>query len=188
MLAKFLETVAEVEPGPEQLALQRLAALFALSELQDGAQWAGLLSSDGMELAEEACAGECPTTCNFLAARVPTPILCRAAEVMAALRPDACALVDAWDFPDRVLNSTIGRYDGNVYEAQYQAAAESPLNRSELPRFLAKVEPYLDKDFLALRNGLCAEALEEEWGYSDDESDSDDDWDDDDDDDPRAKL
>ena len=48
---------------------------------------------------------------------------------MAALRPDACALVDAWDFPDRVLNSTIGRYDGNVYEAQYQAAAESPVSR-----------------------------------------------------------
>ena len=36
MLAKFLETVAEVEPGPEQLALPRLAALFALSALQDG--------------------------------------------------------------------------------------------------------------------------------------------------------
>ena len=57
---------------------------------------------------------------------------------MAALRPDACALVDAWDFPDRVLNSTIGRYDGNVYEAQYQAAADSPVSRpARLFRLLA---------------------------------------------------
>ena len=31
------------------------------------------------------------------------------------LRPDCVALVDAFDFPDSVLNSTIGRKDGNVY-------------------------------------------------------------------------
>ena len=40
------------------------------------------------------------------------------------------ALVDAWDFHDKALNSTIGRYDGNVYEAQYMAAVKSPLNSS----------------------------------------------------------
>ena len=32
----------------------------------------------------------------------------------------AVALVDAFDFPDNVLNSTLGRSDGNVYEACYQ--------------------------------------------------------------------
>lgn len=26
------------------------------------------------------------------------------------------ALTDAFDIPDRVLNSTIGKYDGNIYE------------------------------------------------------------------------
>jgi len=34
--------------------------------------------------------------------------------------PNAVALVDAFEFPDRVLNSTIGRFDGNVYEALYE--------------------------------------------------------------------
>ena len=118
-----------------------------------------MLSLDDMELAEEACG-----------------------ELMAAIRPDSCALVDAWDFPDRVLNSTIGRYDGNVYEAQYAAAAASPLNQTEIPQFMHKVEPFLNKEILALRNGLCPDAIEfaDDWSYSDDEDDSDDDWDDDD--------
>ena len=30
------------------------------------------------------------------------------------------ALVDAFDFPDKVLNSSIGGYDGNVYEELYK--------------------------------------------------------------------
>ena len=34
------------------------------------------------------------------------------AELLDQLRPDAVALVDAFDFPDRVLASAIGRYDG----------------------------------------------------------------------------
>ena len=167
MLAKFIETARDDQfsaaGSPERAVLARLAAMFALADLQDGQQWAGLLSLHEMELAEEACG-----------------------ELMAAIRPDACALVDAWDFPDRVLNSTIGRYDGNVYEAQYAAAAASPLNQTEIPQFMAKVEPFLNKEMLALRNGLCPEAIEfaDEWSYVDDEDDSDDsddDWDDEDD-------
>ena len=159
MLAKFIETARDdtlSDAGsPERTVLARLAALFALSDLQDGQQWAGLLSMDAMELAEDATG-----------------------ELMSAIRPDACTLVDSWDFPDRVLNSTIGGYDGNVYEAQYKAAAESPLNQTKMPRFIAKVEPFLDKEFLKLRNGLCVAAIEDadEWEYSDDEDDSDDDW------------
>eukprot|EP00662_Eupelagonemidae_sp_cell21_P018578 gene18578-46679_t len=49
----------------------------------------------------------------------------------ADLRPDACVLapvVDAFDLPDRVLNSALGRHDGNVYEALYDHARRSPLN------------------------------------------------------------
>jgi acyl-CoA oxidase len=38
----------------------------------------------------------------------------------SAIRPEAVALVDAWDFPDRALNSTIGGFDGDVYEKQYK--------------------------------------------------------------------
>lgn len=44
---------------------------------------------------------------------------------MDSLRPNAVALVDAFDIPDRVLNSALGRYDGKVYETLYELAKKS---------------------------------------------------------------
>ena len=41
---------------------------------------------------------------------------------MNDLRPDIICLVDAFDIHDSVLASTIGRKDGNVYEALFKAA------------------------------------------------------------------
>lgn len=55
-------------------------------------------------------------------------------ELLAALRPNAVALVDAFDFPDQVLDSDLGRYDGNVYEALMEYARRSKLNESEVRR------------------------------------------------------
>ncbi|KAI8917510.1 acyl-CoA dehydrogenase/oxidase [Powellomyces hirtus] len=51
--------------------------------------------------------------------------------LLTELRPDAVALVDAWNFSDYFLNSTLGRYDGRVYEALVEAAAREPLNVGE---------------------------------------------------------
>ena len=48
------------------------------------------------------------------------------------LRPNALALVDAFDFHDRALGSILGRYDGNVYENIYKWAADSPLNKKQV--------------------------------------------------------
>jgi hypothetical protein len=53
-------------------------------------------------------------------------------ELLAELRPDAVAIVDAFGFSDAVLQSTIGRADGGAYEALYATALRSPLND---PRF-----------------------------------------------------
>ena len=44
------------------------------------------------------------------------------------IRPDAVALVDARDFSDFRLKSTLGRYDGNVYPHIMEAARKDPLN------------------------------------------------------------
>ena len=44
----------------------------------------------------------------------------RLLDLYATIRPDAVALVDAVDYPDQVLGSCIGRYDGRVYEAFYE--------------------------------------------------------------------
>ena len=36
---------------------------------------------------------------------------------MNEIRPDCVPLVDAFGYTDNILKSSIGRYDGNVYEA-----------------------------------------------------------------------
>ncbi|TNM86146.1 hypothetical protein fugu_008417 [Takifugu bimaculatus] len=54
-------------------------------------------------------------------------------ELLIQLRPNAVALVDAFDLNDKKLNSVLGRYDGNVYEHLFEWARHSPLNASEVP-------------------------------------------------------
>ena len=47
-------------------------------------------------------------------------------------RPEAVSLVDAFDHLDYVLNSPLGRYDGNVYEDLFRWAQRSALNKEEV--------------------------------------------------------
>lgn len=48
---------------------------------------------------------------------------------MRKIRIDAACLVDAWSIPDYLLNSALGRYDGNVYTNVFRSAHEqNPLN------------------------------------------------------------
>ncbi|XP_063332618.1 peroxisomal acyl-coenzyme A oxidase 1 isoform X1 [Pelmatolapia mariae] len=56
----------------------------------------------------------------------------RIKELLAQLRPNAVALVDAFDINDKKLNSVLGRYDGNVYEHMFEWARKSPLNATEV--------------------------------------------------------
>jgi len=51
---------------------------------------------------------------------------------LAKIRPNAVALVDAFDFTDRHLSSVLGRYDGNVYDNLLDWAKRSPLNKLEV--------------------------------------------------------
>uniref|UniRef100_A0A8C9XLF8 Acyl-coenzyme A oxidase n=1 Tax=Sander lucioperca TaxID=283035 RepID=A0A8C9XLF8_SANLU len=55
----------------------------------------------------------------------------RIKELLSQLRPNAVALVDAFDHHDKKLNSVLGRYDGNVYEHMFEWARRSPLNVHE---------------------------------------------------------
>ncbi|XP_037326729.2 peroxisomal acyl-coenzyme A oxidase 1 isoform X1 [Pungitius pungitius] len=56
----------------------------------------------------------------------------RIKELLSQLRPNAVALVDAFDFHDKRLKSVLGRYDGNVYENLFEWARRSPLNSTEV--------------------------------------------------------
>ncbi|XP_005993285.1 peroxisomal acyl-coenzyme A oxidase 1 isoform X2 [Latimeria chalumnae] len=56
----------------------------------------------------------------------------RVKELLSIIRPNAVALVDAFDFTDTLLASVLGRYDGNVYENMFEWAKKSPLNKTEV--------------------------------------------------------
>jgi len=74
----------------------------------------------------------------------------RVEALLAALRPDAVALVDAFGWLDSQLDSAIGRRDGNVYESIYAEAKRCPLNTTPGGVMLGwdKLAPVLDLEFL----------------------------------------
>ncbi|XP_069510827.1 peroxisomal acyl-coenzyme A oxidase 1 isoform X1 [Ambystoma mexicanum] len=56
----------------------------------------------------------------------------RIKELLAIIRLNAVALVDAFDYSDAQLASVLGRYDGNVYENMFEWAKKSPLNKTQV--------------------------------------------------------
>lgn len=59
-------------------------------------------------------------------------------KLLEEIRPHAVRLVDAWRFPDWQLDSSLGRYDGEVYEDLFKRASElNPLNA-------LTIDPYPD--------------------------------------------
>ena len=72
----------------------------------------------------------------------------RIATLLSEIRPDAVPLVDAFGFLDLQLKSTLGRFDGNVYEAIYNEAKKNPLNGSGPMVGWDKLSTVLDLDFL----------------------------------------
>ncbi|XP_022718895.1 peroxisomal acyl-coenzyme A oxidase 1-like isoform X3 [Durio zibethinus] len=49
------------------------------------------------------------------------------------VRPNAIALVDAFNYTDHYLGSDLGCYDGNVYQKLYEGAWKDPLNDTDVP-------------------------------------------------------
>ncbi|KAI1084091.1 fatty-acyl coenzyme A oxidase [Whalleya microplaca] len=63
-------------------------------------------------------------------------------KLLEEIRPHAVRLVDAWKFPDWQLDSSLGRYDGKVYEDMFYRASElNPLNK-------VVFDPYPDSNVL----------------------------------------
>jgi hypothetical protein len=73
------------------------------------------------------------------------------AHALAPIRPNAVSLVDAFGFLDGQLKSTIGRHDGEVYEAIYEEARRNPLNQTTGGKMVGwdNYSTVLDLDFLA---------------------------------------
>ncbi|KAK8965671.1 Peroxisomal acyl-coenzyme A oxidase 1 [Platanthera guangdongensis] len=68
------------------------------------------------------------------------------------VRPNAVALVDAFNYTDHYLGSVLGRFDGNVYPKLYEEAWKEPLNDSVIPDgFHEYVQPLLKQQLRVSR-------------------------------------
>ncbi|XP_033727591.1 peroxisomal acyl-coenzyme A oxidase 1-like [Pecten maximus] len=62
--------------------------------------------------------------------------------LLEEIRPNAVALVDSFDYPDKALDSCLGRYDGDVYKALYEYSKASPLNKKDvLDSYTTYIQP-----------------------------------------------
>ena len=109
IMEAFKNGIAICEDPSLKQALGKLYALFAFSHME----------KDLGEFVE--CGFVLPTQINYVRRAVR--------QLCAAVRPDAVALVDAFDFSDTQLGSAIGKYDGNVYPALFEQAKRNPLNQ-----------------------------------------------------------
>jgi flavocytochrome c len=125
----FINKVKQCTDQAISKVLTRLCVIFALCNFQDD-NWGDLIQGDEYRVIK---------TVTY--------------KLMSEIRSDAVALVDAFDFPDNVLKSTIGRYDGNVYEALYDAAQKSSLNQNDVFEGYEKyLKPHLNKELLSKGN------------------------------------
>lgn len=107
-------------------ALTRLVDLVCLMQLRENAgDWMNAIDDEQLDL-----------------------INMRINEVLDEIRPDCIGLVDGFGFDDYQLQSTLGRADGNVYEAIYGEALLSPLNQTPKMVGWEHLETIFDKDFL----------------------------------------
>jgi acyl-CoA oxidase len=70
---------------------------------------------------------------GYLSAQQSQWVRTNVLDLLATIRPNAVALVDARDFSDFRLKSALGRYDGDVYPAIMAAAKKDPLNNQGDP-------------------------------------------------------
>ncbi len=83
-------------------------------------------------------------------------VVCTLCCVLRVCMGARCGGVGVWV---QVLGSTIGRYDGNVYEALYEGATKSRLNLSQpFQGYKEHLQPHLDIGLLKLKGGLLPEA------------------------------
>merc|ERR550514_1035762 len=77
-----------------------------------------------------------------------TLLLQRLNQKLEEIRPDMIGLTDGFALTDSQLDSTIGDYDGNVYEKIYKTARMSPLNQTEVMVGWKHLSTVVDLDFI----------------------------------------
>ncbi|MCJ1295159.1 fatty-acyl coenzyme A oxidase [Xylographa carneopallida] len=107
--------------------LQKLFRLYALNTLE--------------REASEFFSSSAVTVRQIQLARTKTVM-----KLLEEIRPHAVRLVDSWKFPDWQLDSSLGRYDGKVYEDLFHRASElNPLNA-------LTIDPYPNSEVLVKKD------------------------------------
>jgi len=114
ILVSFISVVENARKSKPELAtvLKRLQDLFALYWIEENL---GEFTEDG-----------------YLNSQQIAMLRAQVRHLLDLIRPDAVALVDAFNFSDFELNSALGRYDGKVYESLLEMAQMEPINKEEV--------------------------------------------------------
>ncbi|KAI7989167.1 Peroxisomal acyl-coenzyme A oxidase 1 [Camellia lanceoleosa] len=133
IVSKFIEKLLQDIPGKgvrEQLeALCNIYALFLLHKHQGDFLSTGCITAKQASLAND-----------------------QLRSLYSQVRPNAIALVDAFNYTDHFLGSILGCYDGNVYPKLYEAAWKDPLNDSVVPEgYHEYIRPLLKQNLRTAR-------------------------------------
>ncbi|XP_021757818.1 peroxisomal acyl-coenzyme A oxidase 1-like [Chenopodium quinoa] len=133
VVSKFIEKLKQDIPGEGvKKQLQALCGIYALSIM--GKHLGDFLSTGCIKPKHASLAND----------------LLRS--LFSKVRPNAIALVDAFNYTDHFLGSVLGRYDGNVYPKLYEEAWKDPFNESAVPEgFHEYVRPILKRQVRSSR-------------------------------------
>lgn len=114
VVSKFIEKVQQDIPGEGvKHQLELLCSVYALSLVHN--HLGDFLSTGYLDSEQSALATD------------------QLRALYSQVRPNAVALVDAFNYTDHFLGSILGRYDGNVYPHLYEEAFKDPLNETVVP-------------------------------------------------------
>lgn len=122
----FLQQVRAVPSGPVQEVLRKLFLLFCLNRVANDASTHlgdGWMNEKQLELVQE-----------------------KVRELLRDVRKDAIPLVDAFGIPDSLINSPLGRYDGDLYTHYFETVRAAPGAQIKAPYWDELVKPCLKKD------------------------------------------
>ncbi|RLN92294.1 hypothetical protein BBJ28_00012151 [Nothophytophthora sp. Chile5] len=113
LLESFVDGLTAIPAGKEREAVTHLCELFG----------AWLITKTLGDFRED----------DYLSSKQAVLVRRQLVGLLPVVRKNCVLLTDAWDFTDFELNSTIGRYDGDVYRALVRRAADEPLNKTQVP-------------------------------------------------------
>ncbi|KAG6614606.1 Acyl-coenzyme A oxidase [Phytophthora cinnamomi] len=127
LLEAFIRGVKSLPSGPEKQSVTQLCSLFGVwlitNSLGDFRQY------------------------DYISTRQADLVREQVVRILPIIRKNCVLLTDAWDFSDFELNSTIGRYDGDIYRALVKRAADEPLNKTQVPEgYEQYLKPLIQSD------------------------------------------